>query len=77
MLSLNIPWALQEIIQTGHCARSFNFSSFLIACGRVAGVCVCVCARVHVEEVRVQLAGVGSFLPPCESPGWNSGHQDW
>lgn len=31
---------------------------------------------MHVE-VQEQVMGIGSFLPPCEIWGWNSGHQVW
>lgn len=33
-----------------------------------------VCHRAHVEEVRGQFAGIGSFLLPCVSQGSNLGH---
>lgn len=40
-------------------------------------VCVCAHVCVHVVEVRGYPVGIGSFLPPYESQGLNSGSQAW
>lgn len=36
--------------------------------------CTCCGGRV---EVKGQLAGIGSLLPPCRFQGWSFGHQAW
>lgn len=38
-------------------------------------VCVCVSQSTQSVAVRGQLWGIGSFLPPYEFKGLNSGHQ--
>lgn len=45
----------------------------------------CVCAHAHTREmhattlvaIRAQLVRISSLLPPCGSPGLNSGPQAW
>jgi len=71
------------------CFYSYLFHTYPVHACVHSCVCVCVCVCVSVSvhvykydcgkaqpvEIKVQLLGISSFLPPCGSQGLNSGLQ--